>query len=259
MAHAANINRVNILGVGVSALTLDLARQVIVDALRQRRQGYICVTEATTIVMAQDDPELRTVLNDAFLCTPDGMPIVWLCRLAGQSQVRRVYGPDLMLTLCQLPGIRHFFYGGTNGLTTKLQEKLSLRFPGLQVVGTFEPPFRPLRPEEEQDLIAQVRQARPDVFWVGLGAGKQDKFMAQWLPRLDVTLMVGVGAAFAFHSGQVKQAPRWIRHAGFEWLYRLCREPQRLWRRVLRVVPRFAFLACCQKLGLKSYPLAASR
>jgi N-acetylglucosaminyldiphosphoundecaprenol N-acetyl-beta-D-mannosaminyltransferase len=250
-----SVERVNVLGVGVSAIHLESGRQLIAEAIRQRTRGYITITGVHGVIEAQDDPKLKMIFNQALLVTPDGMPLVWMSWLAGKKHVGRVYGPDLMLEVCALPNVRHFLYGGSNGVVTLLEQKLQERFPAIQIVGTYEPPWRPLEPGEEAALKEQVQLARPDVLWVGLSTPKQERFMAEYLPKLDVTLMVGVGAAFDFHSGKVKQAPRWMQNAGLEWLYRLGQEPRRLWRRYLRNNPRFLCLAACQLLGWKKFVL----
>lgn len=149
----------------------------------------------------------------------------------------------------------HFFYGGAPGVTEELQAKLKARFPGARVVGTYCPPFRALTAEEEADLVTRVRETKPHMMWVGLSTPKQERFMAEYLPKLDVTLMAGVGAAFDFHSGRVRQAPRWVQRSGFEWLYRLCTQPRRLARRYLVNNPRFLFQLALQLGGLRKYPL----
>jgi N-acetylglucosaminyldiphosphoundecaprenol N-acetyl-beta-D-mannosaminyltransferase len=253
------IERVNVLGVGISAINMDMALQTIVDCIRQRQKGYVCVTGVHGVMEGYDNEQIKSVLNQALLCTPDGMPMVWLGRLAGQRQVRRVYGPDLMLALCDLSqkeGFRHFFYGGANGAAAELASKMQARFPGLTVAGCYEPPFRALNAAEEQTLIEKVRAARPDIFWVGLSTPKQDRFMAEYLARLDTCVMIGVGAAFDFLTGRVKQAPRWMQHSGLEWFYRLCQEPRRLWRRYLRNNPRFVAQVCLQRLGIKKFNIS---
>lgn len=258
MNATAPCERVNVLGVGISAINLPLATRLFVTALQQQRRGYVCITGVHGVMEAQQDAAFRRILNQAFLCTPDGMPTVWMGWLAGQRAMDRVYGPDLMLEVCRVSpahGIRHFFYGGANGAAEELRAKLCARFPGLEVVGVFEPPFRPLNACEEAELTRRVRAARPHVMWVGLSTPKQEKFMAEYLPRLEVTLMVGVGAAFDFHSGRVRQAPRWMQRSGLEWLYRVCQEPRRLWRRYLRNNPRFVVLATAQLLGLRKFRL----
>jgi N-acetylglucosaminyldiphosphoundecaprenol N-acetyl-beta-D-mannosaminyltransferase len=201
------IERVNVLGVGISVVNLHSALAAIADAVRARRKGYICVTGVHGVMEAQNDAALRRVLNDAFLCTPDGMPMVWMGRWHGYPEMGRVYGPDLMLEVCdrsRTHGCRHFFFGGAPGVAEALRAKLTARFPGLQVAGCYTPPFRPLNAPEEKQLQAMVRAAQTDILWVGLSTPKQEKFMAEFLPGLDVTLMIGVGAAFDFLSGRVK-------------------------------------------------------
>ncbi|MCI0744936.1 MAG: WecB/TagA/CpsF family glycosyltransferase [Verrucomicrobia subdivision 3 bacterium] len=255
------IDRVNVLGIGVSAINMDTALQVIVDAVRRREKGYVCVTPVHGLMEGYDDERVRKVLNGALLCTPDGMPMVWISRLAGRREVRRVYGPDLMLALCELScreGFTHFFYGGANGVAAKLSETLRVRFPGLAVAGCYEPPFRPLTSSEEAELAQRVSAHRPDIFWVGLSTPKQDLFMAEYLPKLDTTVMIGVGAAFDFHTHRIKQAPRWMQQSGLEWFFRLCQEPRRLWWRYLKHNPRFVFQISLQALRLKKFDMPSS-
>ncbi|HEY1660906.1 MAG TPA: WecB/TagA/CpsF family glycosyltransferase [Verrucomicrobiae bacterium] len=250
--------RVNVLGVGISVLNLPLALAEIAKAIRARRKGYLCITGVHGVMEAQSDEAFRSILNHAFLCTPDGMPMVWMGKIHGHSEMRRVYGPDLMLDVCawgEKNACRHFFYGGAPGVAGTLAEKLKARFPKMDVAGTFTPPFRPLNPDEEKQLIETVRVARPDILWVGLSTPKQERFMTEFLPRLDVTLMIGVGAAFDFHSGRVKQAPRWMQRSGLEWFYRLCQEPRRLAKRYFKNNPIFVLKVLGQITGLKKYPM----
>jgi N-acetylglucosaminyldiphosphoundecaprenol N-acetyl-beta-D-mannosaminyltransferase len=252
------INRVSVLGVGLSVLNLRTALDAIAAAVQQRRKGYICVTGVHGVMEAQADAGFRRILNGAFLCTPDGMPMVWAGKLNGHREMSRVYGPDLMLEVCawsQGSGARHFFYGGADGVAELLAHKLKERFPKLVIAGTFTPPFRPLNGEEVEALQAQISAAKPDILWVGMSTPKQEKFMAEFLPRLEATLMIGVGAAFDFHSGRVKQAPRWMQRSGLEWFYRLCSEPRRLAKRYLRNNPLFLWRALGQLTGWKKYPL----
>jgi len=251
-------NRVNVLGVAVSAVNLASALAIVADAVRTRRKGYICVTGVHGVMEAQADPAFRRILNGALLCTPDGMPMVWVGRWTGQGEMRRVYGPDLMLDVCawgEQNACRHFFYGGAEGVAQQLAERMKARFPGMEIAGTFTPPFRPLNAGEERQFTEQVRAGRPDILWVGLSTPKQEKFMAEYLPKLDVTLMIGVGAAFDFLSGRVRQAPRWMQRSGLEWFYRFCQEPRRLAGRYLRNNPRFALKIFGQYCGGKKYPL----
>lgn len=254
----SQIPRANVLGVGISALNLDLAVEVACEALERKAKGYVCVTGVHGVSEARQDPAFRSILNQAFLNTPDGMPMVWMGRLQGFRQMGRVYGPDLMLRLCeQSParGLTHFLYGGAPGVAEELRRRLEQRVPGLKVVGTHTPPFRPLTFAEEDELLGRVGELKPDIFWVGLSTPKQEQFMAQFWQRLDATLFFGVGAAFDFHAGRVRQAPRWMQRSGLEWLFRLGCEPRRLWKRYLRNNPIFVLRALGQLTGLRRYPL----
>ena len=258
MAASSSIARVNVLGVGLSAINLRVALDWISHALSEKRKGYICVTGVHGVMEAQEDEAFRQILNHASLNTPDGMPMVWVGRLRGYRDMSRVYGPDLMLLVCERTRTQpftHFLYGGAEGVAQELRGKLEAKFPGIKIVGTYTPPFRPLNSTEEADLIRTVNELKPDIIWVGLSTPKQEKFMAQYSEKLPVTLMFGVGAAFDFHAGLVRQAPRWMQRSGLEWLFRLACEPRRLWRRYLKNNPRFAFRISCQLSGLTKYAL----
>jgi N-acetylglucosaminyldiphosphoundecaprenol N-acetyl-beta-D-mannosaminyltransferase len=249
------VPRYNVLGIGVSALTLAQARDLIVGARGAKRLGYVCLCTVNGIGEAHRDREFMRIFNESWLTTPDGMPVVWM----GPPGVGRVYGPDLMLAVCdegRASGLRHFLFGGRPGVAENLRSRLSERFPGLEIVGTFTPPFRELSESEMRDLESQVSLARPDIVWVGLGTPKQERFMAGPGRDLDAGLLVGVGAAFDFLSGNVRQAPRWIQRSGLEWLFRLCVEPRRLAPRYLRTNTLFVLRLAAQKLGLRRYPLA---
>lgn len=246
--------RYNVLGVGLSALTLAETRDVVLDARGKLRRGYICLGTAHGLTEARRDPKLRRIYNEALLTTPDGMPLVWL----GPSGVERVYGPDLMLAVCDAGracGLRHFFYGGAPRVADELRQRLQVRFSGLDVVGTFTPPFRDLNSVEFETLRSQIAHTRPDVIWVGLSSPRQEMFMARYWRELDAGVLIGVGAAFDFHSGRIRQAPRWIQRSGFEWLFRLCTEPRRLGPRYLKTNPAFALRVLAQRLGVKKYPI----
>ncbi len=246
--------RYNVLGIGVSALTLAQARDLIVGGRGGSRRGYVCLGTAFGLSLARHDPALRKIFNESWLTTPDGMPLVWL----GPRSVERVYGPDLMLEVCdagRAVGLTHYFFGGVEGVAEELKEKLRARFPGLAVVGTFTPPFRPLDGSELSALRADVARTRPDVIWVGLGTPKQEKFMAENWRTLDAGVLIGVGAAFDFHSGRVRQAPRWIQRSGFEWLFRIGTEPLRLGPRYFKTNLPFALRVLAQKTGLKKYSI----
>jgi N-acetylglucosaminyldiphosphoundecaprenol N-acetyl-beta-D-mannosaminyltransferase len=250
--------RFNVLGTSVSMLSLEQARDWVLGARGRHGLGYICCATAGNVNLARSDPALRAAYNQSYLTTPDGMPLVWLGRWHGHRAITRVYGPDLMLAACDAGraiGLTHYFYGGEPGVAEALREKLSARFPGLQVVGVHTPPFRPLTPQEFGQLRADIAARKPDIIWVGISTPKQEKFMADHWRTLDAGLLIGVGAAFDFHTGRVAQAPRWVQRSGLEWLFRLCVEPRRLGKRYLVHNPMFVIRTFAQLTGLRRYPI----
>lgn len=248
----------DVLGIGIHAVDLTRAVSEITGAIDAGRRGYVCVTGVHGVMEAQHDPALRAALAGALLCVPDGMPTVWVGRSQGHRGMRRVFGPDLMAELCRISctrGDRHFFYGGAPGVAGELATRLTARFPGLKVVGALTPPFRPLHEAEARNLEAELARSQPDVLWVGLGTPKQERFMAEFRQRLDVPVMIGVGAAFDFHTGRLRDAPTWMKHGGLQWLHRLAQEPHRLWKRYARNNPAFVAAICLQLAGLRKAQL----
>jgi N-acetylglucosaminyldiphosphoundecaprenol N-acetyl-beta-D-mannosaminyltransferase len=254
----SQIPRVNVLGVGVSAINIPMALQTIDQWIQEHSQQYVCVTGVHGVIESQRAEDLRRIHNRAGMVTPDGMPLVWVSHLKGYPQVTRVYGPDLMLAICEhsVPkGYRHFFYGGAEGVPERLVLNLTEWFHGLNVVGTYSPPFRPMNAEEEEQLLQLIEKARPDILWVGLSTPKQELWMADHIGKVNAPVLIGVGAAFDFHAGLKKQAPPWMQRNGLEWLFRLVTEPRRLWRRYLINNPLFIVMILAQFLGLKRYSL----
>jgi N-acetylglucosaminyldiphosphoundecaprenol N-acetyl-beta-D-mannosaminyltransferase len=250
--------RVNVLGVGVSAINIADALALINRWIVTGANRYVCVTGVHGVMESQRDPTLRDIHNRAGLVTPDGMPLVWLSWLHGHDRVERVYGPDLMLACCEASvarGYRHFFYGGDTGVPELLAARLQQRFPGLTVAGTWSPPFRELSEAEEQAMIDRIAAARPDIVWVGLSTPKQERWMARYVGRLRVPVLIGVGAAFDMHAGVKKQAPRWMQRSGLEWLFRLAAEPRRLGRRYLINNPWFVWRLLLQSSGMVRHDL----
>jgi N-acetylglucosaminyldiphosphoundecaprenol N-acetyl-beta-D-mannosaminyltransferase len=238
-------SHVDILGVRISAVNLSKAVERAETAICSGKSGYICVTGVHGVMEAQRDPQFRKILNNAIINAPDGMPISWVGWMTGFRMMDRVYGPDFMLALCESSlkhGYRHFLLGGKPGVARALQTTLQSRFPWLNVVGTYTPPFRALTSEEEEVLLGLVHRAKPDIIWVGLSTPKQEKFMATYSDRLGAPLMVGVGAAFDIHTGESHDAPNWVKRSGLQWLHRLAQEPARLAPRYLQNNPRFLFL-----------------
>jgi N-acetylglucosaminyldiphosphoundecaprenol N-acetyl-beta-D-mannosaminyltransferase len=248
--------RVNVLGVGVSAISMSDALMAIDTWIARHAHEYVCVTGVHGVMESQRDPALRAIHNRAGLVTPDGMPLVWISRLRGHRQVDRVYGPDLMLACCEAfvaKGYRHFLYGSAPGVPERLAERLRERYPGMIVAGTCSPPFRELTAPEEQAMIGQINAAKPDIVWVGLSTPKQERWMARYVGRISAPVLIGVGAAFDMHAGAKKQAPRWMQRSGLEWLFRLATEPRRLWRRYLVNNPRFLWRIALQFSGAVRY------
>lgn len=251
-------SRVNILGVGISAVDLQRAVHSSLSLIASADKGYICVTGMHGIMEAQIDADFRTIQNNSFLTIPDGIPTVWIGRSSGHSNMEQVRGADFMLGLCKASagtGVRHFLYGGKPGVASLLRDILTLRFPGLQIVGTYTPPFRPLTPEEESGLKRALEESQADVLWCGISTPKQERFMANYLHKLPVSLMVGVGAAFDLNAGLLRDSPRWIQQCGLQWAHRLCQEPRRLWRRYVLNIPRFVWLYLMQRAGIRTYDL----
>jgi len=247
-----------VLGVKVSAVDLksavDLADRWISATTRH---AYICTTGVHGVMEAHADSEFRRILNHAFINAPDGMPMTWVGRLQGFRDMDRVFGPDFMTAMCRLSvdrGYRNFLYGGKVGVADLLCQALRKRHPGLQVVGTYTPSFRSLTQEEEEDVLDRVRESKPHILWVGLSTPKQERFMAKYADRLQVPLMVGVGAAFDYHTGRIRDCSAWVKRAGLQWLHRLMQDPGRLWKRYLHNNPAFLWHIALQLSRLRQYP-----
>jgi N-acetylglucosaminyldiphosphoundecaprenol N-acetyl-beta-D-mannosaminyltransferase len=244
----------DVLGVQVSAVDLAGAVDFADRWVTAGQPGYICMTGVHGVMEAQSDPDFRGILNRAALNAPDGMPMTWVGRWQGFRAMDRVFGPDFMAALCARSlarGYRHFLYGGKPGVAQRLRTALERRFPGLEVVGTYTPPMGALALQQEEEVCTLVRAARPHIVWVGLSTPKQERFMAQFAPRLQAPLLVGVGAAFDFHAGLIRDCPHWVKRSGLQWAHRLMQDPRRLWRRYLRNNPAFLWRIALQ--------LAASR
>lgn len=257
-APNTGVSAYRVLGVRVDAVQIsDVVSRMEEWIARRDTCRYIAVSDMHSLMEAQQTASFKHILGAADLVVADGFPLVWLGRRKGFGMKRRVYGPELMERFCEdtaARGYRHFFYGGAPGVAENLGSRLAARFRGLQVAGVYCPPFRPLTPEEDEEMISLLNRARADVVWVGLGAPKQERWMFEHRMRLKAPVLVGVGAAFDFHTGRIAQAPMWIRDHGFEWLFRLSQEPGRLWRRYLIYGTHFAVLVLLEALGLKKFP-----
>lgn len=248
----------SILGVRVHAIDMKTALDYINQAIAAHLCTYICCTPAHAIMSCYDQPDLRQVYNHSGLSTPDGMAVVWLLRLRGLNETKRVYGPDLIHAVCEFGlanGWRHFFWGGAPGVPQQVADALSCRYPGLQVVGSESPPFRELTDEENRLLHERIRLSGAHILWVAIGSPRQERWMAENSPMLPGVTLIGVGAAFDFISGAKRQAPRWVQRVGMEWFFRWLTEPARLFRRYMVGYPRFVFLVCLEALGIIKFPV----
>jgi len=242
---AVNRLLVGPLSLPVRACTLDEATRAVVRQAATGSAAAVHLVNAFSVVCAHEQPAVGRALQAGHLSFTDGMPLVWLARRLGAGSVTRVYGPDLLLDVIDKGrgvGLRHYFYGGTPDAVDGLVAALRERFPGVVIAGHESPPFRPLDQGETAAAQQRIRASRAHVVWVGLGTPKQDVLVHEWAPACEATL-VAVGAAFDFIGGTKRQAPRWMRRSGFEWLFRLVIEPRRLAHRYLVGNVRFLRLA----------------
>jgi N-acetylglucosaminyldiphosphoundecaprenol N-acetyl-beta-D-mannosaminyltransferase len=250
---AAEIPTRDILGTPVALTDYRGAIEAMDGMVESRERGYVCAVAVHALTVGHDDPQMGEALRGASLVLPDGMPVVWAANLLGGKLDDRVYGPELMLRYndrCAERGHRVWLYGGRDqGSLVQLALNLRKRHPGINIVGGYSPPFRPMTAGEEDALVEQINEARPDVLWVGIGVPKQEKWMARMRERLDVPVMCAVGAAFDFHAGRISQAPSWMQERGLEWIYRIAQEPRRLLPRYLYFNPRFVLAFARQYLS----------
>ncbi len=252
-------DRMNVLGVGVSAIDMNQGLDRIDGWIRARERHYVCVCPVHSIMECRRSPEVRAIFNGAGMVTPDGMPLVWIARLKGFQHVERVYGPDLMeaeMERSQVARHRHFFYGGGPGVVERLADAMRRRFPSVDIAGVHAPPFASLDQLCTPQTADLINTAKPDIVWVGMSSPKQDRWMARMRPAVDAPVLIAVGAAFDFLSGTVRQAPRWMRRSGLEWAYRLGTDPRRLWKRYLVDNPWFVWEMALQMTGLRKFELA---
>lgn len=240
--------RMSVVGVPVSVVDLRSAARTILRWAREDESRTVFVRDVPSLMLTADDERLRALHDDASMIVPDGAPLALLGRLRGFGRaIGRVPGADLVEAVCRLSvaaGHRHYFYGGKPGVAEEMARRLAARYPGLVVAGTFSPPMREIGPDFEIDAevgaeLAAIRESGADFIWVGLSSPKQEFWMMKAAPLVGGGVFLGVGAAFDFHAGTVRRAPRWMRDNGLEWLHRLISEPKRLWRRYLVLAPRF--------------------
>lgn len=247
----------NVLGVAVDALNLERAVSRVAQFLRSDRKGYLCAVDVSGILTALRDPDVARTFAEADIVIPDGTPTAWVGRLQKHTSMEAVTGPALMRAIFsreEFAGYSHFFYGGKFGVADELAANMRRQFPWTRIAGTYTPPFRDLTSVEESDFARIITECKPDMIWIGISAPRQDLFMRRMLPRLDTRLMFGVGAAFDFHTGRLKDCPPWVKKMGLHWLHRLVQDPKRLWRRNLGNVA-FLWHIALQLTGLKVYRL----
>ena len=242
MLNQEQIQVCNIMGVNISVTNMKQTVNIILSNLEDWRGKYICVSNVHTTVMASEDEKYRNIQNSAVMALPDGAPLSRYCHEKGLHEAGRVTGPDLMKTLLEINAtnllnspkrdnnIRHFFYGSTDETLVKLKQTILERYPQAEICGMISPPFRELDDEEDTKIINKINDVNPDIVWVGLGAPKQEIWMYNHQAKINA-LMIGVGAAFDYESGNIKRAPQWMQNLSLEWLFRLIQEPSRLFKR----------------------------
>ena len=244
----------NILNMHVDVTSYPDATHKVVNWANEGVSRYVCAANVHMVMESHDDPTFNNVVNGADLVTPDGVPLVWALKLLGVNNASRVYGPDLTLHVCKMAAERSIpigLYGGTPSSLEDFDRFLSQNYSGIQIACKIAPPFRPLTPEEDEHYVKEINLSGARILFVGIGCPKQEKWMAEHKDKLSA-VMLGVGAAFDFHTGRVKQAPSWMQQNGLEWLFRLLMEPKRLWKRYAKHNPRFVALFLKQLLLSKS-------
>jgi N-acetylglucosaminyldiphosphoundecaprenol N-acetyl-beta-D-mannosaminyltransferase len=238
-------------GIRIYEASLQEAIQTIVkqlsdDVIIVDQTRCISATGAHGLVEAQKDSSLKAILQQFYWNLPDGMPLVWWGRLKGYSQMDRCYGPDFFAGLMQATSrteVAHFFCGGNPGVAEELKTAAELKWGNKNVTGTYSPPFMPMQETDWAELVSKIYESKAQLIWIALSTPKQEKFAFELSKRVKVKFIITVGAAFDFHTGRLEQAPHWMQRAGLEWFFRLLKEPRRLWKRYIEIVPKFAILA----------------
>jgi N-acetylglucosaminyldiphosphoundecaprenol N-acetyl-beta-D-mannosaminyltransferase len=234
----------------IDALSWDDALMKMSGWTSTKESRYVCICNVHSVASALEDAALAAAINQADMATPDGMPVAWALRRLGFSRQQRIAGPDFMERLCGVAARDKtpiYLYGSTNKVLDLLQRSLSRDFPGLVIAGVYSPPFRPLNAEEDKDVVTRINGSGARSVFVGLGCPKQELWMHEHRGKVTA-VMIGVGAAFDFHSGTARRAPVWMQRFGLEWLHRLASEPRRLWKRYLVTNTLFILGVTCQLL-----------
>ena len=244
--------KISVVRTWINATSYANATENICRWTQEKRNSFICAANVHMVMEAWDTPDFSKIVNSADMVTPDGMPLVWMLRLKGVKGQQRVYGPTLMLHVLEMAAKENIpvgFYGGETNVLEILMKRMQAKYPDLNVVYAFSPPFQELDLDEDLEVVTRIKESGAKILFVGLGCPKQECWMAEHRDQVRV-VMVGVGAAFDFHAGTKSQAPGWMQKASLEWLYRFFQEPRRLWKRYLYHNPRFVFLAILDLLGL---------
>lgn len=239
--NKAEIPVCNIMGVNIAAINMEWLLGFTEKNIKNLSGDYMCVSNVHTTVTAYENSEYSTVQNRGIMAIPDGGPLSFIGQKRGYKNMQRITGPSYMEEIMQCSvkkEYRHFFYGSTEVTLERLRVKLKEKYPEIQIVGICSPPFRPLTSKEDKEIIEQINKANPDFIWVGLGAPKQEKWMAVHQGKVN-GFMIGVGAAFDYLSGNIKRAPKWMQTHSLEWLYRLLQEPKRLFGRYIYTNTKF--------------------
>lgn len=241
MIETEGASRFRVLDCWINCVDMPKAAEYVSDRIGTGEGGYVCFSNVHTVVTARRDARLKEATNNSLLSVADGKPLSLLAKMRGIADVSQVAGPDFLPYFFQsVPGARHYFYGSTEDTLEKLLTNLRSKFPESKIVGHYAPPFRDLTRCEKARVVETITQAKPDVIWVGLGAPKQECWMADNWVQLKPAILMGVGAAFDIHAGKILRAPAWVRRLSMEWLYRLSKEPRRLWKRYL--ITNFLFV-----------------
>lgn len=228
----------SILGVNIAVTNMNEVVTYILDNLEKLKGKYICVSNVHTTVMSYENPDYLNVQNSADLRIPDGKPLSLVCKKRGFKEASRVTGPELMEELFRIQDLSHYFYGSTEETLEKLKQNLEIKFPNIKIAGMYSPPFRNLDDDEDKKIIDMINKSGADILWVALGAPKQENWMFKHKDKINA-LMIGVGAGFDYHAGNIKRAPKWMQKLSLEWLYRLFQDPKRLFKRYLKTNFKF--------------------
>ena len=228
----------SILGVNIAVTNMNEVVTYILDNIEKLKGKYICVSNVHTTVMSYENPDYLNVQNSADLRIPDGKPLSLVCKKRGFKEASRVTGPELMEELFRIQDLSHYFYGSTEETLKKLKQNLEIKFSNIKIAGMYSPPFRNLDDDEDKKIIDMINKSGADILWVALGAPKQENWMFKHKDKINA-LMIGVGAGFDYHAGNIKRAPKWMQKLSLEWLYRLFQDPKRLFKRYLKTNFKF--------------------